>query len=64
MIRQEKELEKDTLLDVQKKLAGVLKIKGEIQTTNQENGLENFILLDLQKMLVKPLKKFMSRDKE
>ena len=64
MTGQENDLEKDTLLDIQKKLAEVLKIKREIQMINQENDLENVFLLDLQKRLVKTLKKSVQWDKE
>lgn len=42
--------------NIQKKLTDFLKIKGEIQTTNQEDDLENVFLLDLQSSLVQPLK--------
>lgn len=57
IIGQQNNLEEDVLLDIQKKLAKVLKIKRKIQMINEENELENIFLLDLQKRLVKTLKK-------
>lgn len=54
MICQEDDWERDALLDIQKKLAEVLKIKEEIQMLNQESDLENIFLLDLVKGLINP----------
>lgn len=50
-------MNKDSLLDIQRKLAEFLKMKEEMQIVNQENYQVHVSLLNLQKRLIKASKK-------
>lgn len=63
MTTYKKDIGKDATLSIQMNLADVLKIKRDIQTTNNESDLDNFPIFDLRKRFVQVSKNFVKINK-
>lgn len=63
MTSQKNDLNKNFLMNIQKKLVKALKINVKIQMIYQKNDLDNEFLLDLQTTFAKVLKKSLGWEK-